>query len=69
MKRSIYDKSLYIKDNLVITIYIDNILFFFLDLSLITKVKETFKTKYKIKDFREAKKFLRIKITRDRVKR
>ena len=69
MKRSIYDKSLYIEDNLVITIYIDNILFFFSDLSLITKVKETFKAKYEIKDLRETKKFLRIKITRDRVKR
>ena len=68
MKRSTYDKSLYIEDNLVITIYIDNILFFFSDLSLITKAKEILKTKYKIKDLREAKKFLRIKITRDRVK-
>ena len=69
MKRSIYDKSLYIEDNLVITIYIDDILFFFLDLSLITKVKETLKAKYEMKDLKETKKFLRIKIIRDKVKR
>ena len=69
MKRSLYDKSLYIKDNLVIVIYINDLLFFFSDLSFITKVKETLKTKYKIKDLKETKKFLRIKITRDRVKR
>ena len=44
-------------------------LFFFSDLSLITKVKETLKAKYEIKDLKEAKKFLEIKITRDRAKR
>ena len=69
MKKSIYDKSLYIEDNLVIAIYIDDLLFFFLDLNLIMKAKEALKAKYKMKDLKEAKKFLRIKITRDRVKR
>ena len=56
-------------ENLVIVVYVDNILILSLNLETIKKVKAYLIARYKMKNANKATKFVRISIYRDRVNR
>lgn len=69
MTQSLCDESLYISNKLIVAVYVDDILLFSRDLSLIEKAKKSLMDTYEMKDLGEARKFLGIRISRDRLRR
>src|SRR3954463_375904 len=64
--RSTEDEYLYIRKNLTVLIYVDDILLFLKSKETINTVKEALMKKFKMTNVREVKKFLGIRVTRDR---
>jgi hypothetical protein len=58
-----------IDKTLIISLYVNNILILVLSLDVVSTFKEQFSKMYKIKDLREVRTFLSLKVTRDRALR
>ena len=67
LRRSISDECLYIGVDVIIGIYVDDLLIFARDIKVVNTIKTALMARYKMKDLGEAKKFLGLRITRDRV--
>ena len=66
LRKSWADECLYVGKNMAITLYVDDLLLFSLGTDLIMKVKDALMANYDMKYLGEVKKFLGIRVTRDR---
>ena len=69
LRRSYSDESLYIDDDLIVAVYIDNLLILSSNLDTIKEIKAYLIARYKMKNVGEAIRFLGINIYRDRTNR
>lgn len=69
LSRSYSDECLYVGEDLIIGIYVDDLIMISRSISVISAVKAHLKAKYEMTDLGEAKKFLSLRITRDRSRR
>ena len=69
LRRSHSDESLYIDEDLIIVIYVDDLLILSSNLDIIKRAKAHLMTRYEMKNADEATKFLEINIHRDRANR
>ena len=69
LRRSYCDESLYIDDDLIIVVYVDDMLILSSNLDTIKRVKAHLMARYEMKDVGEATRFLGINIHRDRANR
>ena len=66
LRRSHSDESLYIGDDLIVAVYVDDLLILSSNLDTIKEVKAYLITRYKIKNIDKVIRFLEINIYRDR---
>src|SRR5579871_5315346 len=69
MRRSCADECLYLGPNIAVLVYVDDFILIGKGLSTIVLVKGALSAKYDMKDLGPAKKFLGLRITRNRVRR
>jgi hypothetical protein len=67
LKQFYVDKCLYIGRELVIAVYVDDIIYLSFNIELIKKTKIFLFTRYEIRDLEEAREFLSLQVIRDRL--
>ena len=68
-KRSEADYSLYIRKDVIIIVYVDDLQIFAKSIEVIRNIKQTLMAKYQMTDLGETKRFLGVEINRDRAKK
>jgi hypothetical protein len=69
LKQFYVDECLYIGRELIIAVYVDDIIYLSLSIEMIKKVKIFLFARYEVRDLREAKEFLSLRIIRNRLNR
>ena len=67
LKQSYVDKCLYISRELAIAVYIDDIIYLSLNIEVIKKIKAFLSARYEVRDLGEAREFLGLRVTRNRL--